>query len=70
VTVPTTQPSCVAFGGRDLDTLLVTTARHGLPAETLAREPAAGNLFVFRTGHSGLVESRFLCDDAFARRGG
>jgi L-arabinonolactonase len=57
--IPTCQPSCVAFGGRDLSDLFVTSARDGLSKQALAQEPEAGHLFVFRTCHVGLVESRF-----------
>lgn len=57
--VPTQQPSCVAFGGSNLDLLLVTSARTGLPAATLAEQPMAGHVFIFRTGHTGLAEPRY-----------
>lgn len=57
--VPTRQPSCVAFGGPDLDLLLVTSAREGLSQASLAAEPLAGNVFVFRTCHTGLTEPRY-----------
>lgn len=57
--VPTQQPSCVAFAGTDLDLLCVTSARDGLSAATLAAEPMAGHVFVFRTGHAGLAEPRY-----------
>jgi sugar lactone lactonase YvrE len=57
--VPTRQPSCVAFGGRARDLLFVTSARAGLTATDLAQESSAGHVFVFRTGHTGLVESRY-----------
>lgn len=59
LSVPTQQPSCVAFAGSNLDLLLVTSARHGLSASALAEDPAAGHVFIFRTGHAGLVESRY-----------
>ena len=57
--VPTRQPSCVAFGGDDLELLFVTSARDGLAAGDLAKEPSAGHVFIFRTGHTGLIESRY-----------
>src|SRR6201996_576432 len=40
--VPTAQPSCVALGGAQLDTLYVTSARVGLDAETLAGDTQGG----------------------------
>lgn len=57
--VPTIQPSCVAFGGSDLDLLLVTSAREGLDAATLAEQPMAGHVFIFRPGSTGLPEPRY-----------
>lgn len=57
--LPVSQPTCVAFGGADLNLLLVSTARIGLSAEQLEREPDAGNLLIYRTPYRGLAESRF-----------
>jgi len=57
--LPVSQPTCVAFGGPDLDWLLVTSARKGLSAQQLAEQPEAGNLMIFKTGIRGLPESRF-----------
>jgi len=47
VNTPASQPSCIAFGGEDLDLLFVTSARQDLSEEQLQSEPSAGNLFVF-----------------------
>jgi L-arabinonolactonase len=57
ITLPVSQPSCVAFGGPNLDLLMITTAREGLSAEQLAAEPLAGALFVFETDVTGLSEN-------------
>lgn len=59
VDMPVSQPSCVAFGGADLDLLFVTSAREGLGARDLAAEPRAGDLFVYRTNFRGLPAFRF-----------
>ncbi len=56
---PASQPTCVAFGGPDLDLLFVTSARQGLNQQALAKEPEAGNLFIYQTGVNGLEEARF-----------
>jgi sugar lactone lactonase YvrE len=50
--------SCV-FGGRQLDTLFVTTARTGLDDSVLDKAPLSGSLFAFRPGVSGLAAQRF-----------
>jgi sugar lactone lactonase YvrE len=52
--VPAGQPSCPAFGGPDRKTLFVTTAREGLDAAALAKDPHAGHLFVFDSDVAGL----------------
>jgi L-arabinonolactonase len=60
VAVPASQPTSLAFGGDALDTIYVTSARTGLGADALAREPSAGSLFELRLpGISGLPEPRF-----------
>jgi L-arabinonolactonase len=58
--VPARQPTRPAFGGPDLDTLYVTSARDGLSAEQLSADAHAGALFRFRTGVNGLPEPRFV----------
>jgi L-arabinonolactonase len=57
--VPTRQPSCVCFGGPDLDVLCVTSAREGLDDATLQAEPNAGDVFLYRVGVQGLPESEY-----------
>jgi L-arabinonolactonase len=59
VPLPMTNPTCLAFGGDDLRTLYVTTARFGLTAEQLTREPTAGGLLALRPGVTGVPEPRF-----------
>ena len=59
IALPTSQPSCVCFGGPDLDVLCVTTARVELDAATLHAEPAAGDVFLYRAGAQGLPEPEY-----------
>lgn len=59
IPMPVSQPSCCAFGGADLSTLYVTSAREGLDAATLAGQPLAGGLFSIRPGVRGLALPRF-----------
>ncbi len=54
--LPVGQPSCVAFGGRDLSHLLITTARVDLDPAQLAGQPLAGALLVYQCDVSGLPE--------------
>lgn len=53
VPVPVEQPSSCAFGGPDLATLYVTSARVGLSEAALAAQPMAGGLFAFDPGVKG-----------------
>lgn len=50
--------SC-AFGGPDLTTLYVTTARKGMSASELENYPASGGLFQVETGIAGLPTFEF-----------
>ncbi|WP_321893831.1 SMP-30/gluconolactonase/LRE family protein [Paraburkholderia tropica] len=59
VPLPVSNPSCVAFGGPDLDILYVTSAWFTLDDATRAREPHAGSLFALRPGVLGLPCARF-----------
>jgi L-arabinonolactonase len=59
VPLPVTNPTCVAFGGPDLDTLFVTTAWFGLTDEQRKAEPLAGSLFAFAPGVRGRLENRY-----------
>jgi sugar lactone lactonase YvrE len=59
IPVPTTNPTSPAFGGPDLRTLYVTTARHRLTAAQLAREPLAGAVLSLDPGVEGLPGNRF-----------
>jgi L-arabinonolactonase len=58
--VPASQPTCVCFGGPELDVLCITTARIGLSEASLSTEPNAGDVFLFRVGVKGLPEAEYL----------
>lgn len=59
ITLPTDLPTCVGFGGRDLDILYCTTAVLRRPPETLRDQPQAGGLFAIDAGVRGLPEAAF-----------
>jgi len=59
VELPTDLVTSCAFGGPDLDTLYITTARYGLSESDRARTPHAGSLFACRPGVRGLADARF-----------
>jgi sugar lactone lactonase YvrE len=52
--------SCPAFGGADLTTLFVTTAREHMDAAALAAHPASGQVFAFKGIARGLSEPQVL----------
>jgi sugar lactone lactonase YvrE len=62
ISVPVPNPTCCTFGGDDLRTLYITTARTRMTDEELAAMPEAGGLFSVRieAPHAaGIVEPRF-----------
>lgn len=54
VRLPTSNVTKIAFGGPDLRTAYVTTARKGLSEKKLAEQPEAGDLFAFAVDAPGL----------------
>lgn len=59
VRLPCSNITKLAFGGPDLRTVYVTTARKGLAAAQLAQQPQAGALFAFRSEVPGLAQNTF-----------
>jgi len=56
---PAMCPTMCAFGGADLKTLFVTSARQMRDAEELERLPHSGGIFAMRVDIPGLPEPRF-----------
>ncbi|RDI98743.1 SMP-30/gluconolactonase/LRE family protein [Dyella solisilvae] len=59
IDVPASQPTRAVFGGAQLDTLYITSARLGLSANAITAQPFAGALFAVRVDVCGLPEPRF-----------
>jgi sugar lactone lactonase YvrE len=59
IPLPTTNPTSPVFGGTDLTTLHITTARHRLTPDQLATEPLAGAVLTLNPGAKGLPGNRF-----------
>jgi sugar lactone lactonase YvrE len=59
VVVPVPQVSCCAFGGEDLKTLIITTAKKELSEEDLLKYPLSGHLFTARVDVKGLETNLF-----------
>ncbi len=51
-----TRVSCPAFGGKDMKTLFLTTAREGMTPEEEQRQPHAGSVFAIEVDVPGLTE--------------
>ncbi|MFZ1469712.1 MAG: SMP-30/gluconolactonase/LRE family protein [Paracoccaceae bacterium] len=60
VSVAAPHASCPAFGGPDLTTLIITTAREGMTAAALASHPDAGKTFAVEGVAKGLAEPRVI----------
>jgi sugar lactone lactonase YvrE len=60
VDLPVEKPTKIAFGGKDLDVLYVTSIGMSLSPGTEARQPQAGGLFGLRVpGVAGVASTRF-----------
>jgi sugar lactone lactonase YvrE len=57
ITLPVQCPTMLAFGGADLRTLYVTTARLNRPADELAQQPWAGRVLAFEVRVAGMPAS-------------
>jgi len=59
IALPTAHITNVAFGGPDMTTLFITSARHELTDAQLAAQPLAGALFAVETDAAGLPPHPF-----------
>ncbi|MBB6611876.1 SMP-30/gluconolactonase/LRE family protein [Pontibacter sp. Tf4] len=54
ITVPVPQTTACAFGGKNLDTLYITTGTEGLSEKDLKKYPASGGIFAVKPGVKGV----------------
>ena len=59
VETPVSRCTSCCFGGDDLGTMYITSARQSLSVAQLQEEPLAGALFAFRPGIPGVAEAPF-----------
>ena len=59
IAIPALCPTICAFGGSDLRTLYVTSARQLRSGDELARLPQSGGIFALRVGVPGIAEPAF-----------
>lgn len=60
IALPLRCPTMVAFGGEDLRTLYITSARHNRPAAELAEYPLSGCVLSLRVDVPGLPEHAYI----------
>ena len=60
--VPALRPTSIAFGGPELRTMYITSARFGLSEEELAAWPASGSVFEVDRATPGLPANVFRTD--------
>ena len=58
--VPIANVTNCVFGGKDLKTLFITTARQGLSKEYVKKNPYAGSLFAIDLSIKGIEDNNFL----------
>jgi len=59
VEVPAQNVTSCTFGGADMSTLFITTAREDLTEKDLLRQPLAGNIFAYDAGVAGVPMHRY-----------
>jgi L-arabinonolactonase len=59
ISIPVMNPTCLAFGGKALDVIYVTTARYLMTPEQIKAEPLSGGLFAVMVDVKGLNEPKF-----------
>ena len=59
VEMPVKNITSCTFGGKDLDTMYLTTAQLFLEEEDIAERPLSGSLFSFKPGVKGLPTNKF-----------
>jgi sugar lactone lactonase YvrE len=59
IPLPCASPTMPCFGGPDMKTIFITSARHGVAAEALAAKPLSGSIFAVRVDVPGVPVARF-----------
>ena len=59
VLVPVTAPTACAFGGPNMNQLLITTASLGLDQEAKSSQPMAGDLFIAEVSAQGVIPFQY-----------
>lgn len=65
VELPVPRPTSCCFGGEDLKTLYITSARLGLTEQELRRYPQSGDIFQLGVNRAGLTPYQFAAHNLF-----
>jgi sugar lactone lactonase YvrE len=57
--LPARCPTMPCFGGDDLQSLVVTSARNGMSDKQLAQYPGSGSVFLLRPGVAGVLPQSY-----------
>lgn len=60
IALPVRCPTMIAFGGADLKTLFITTARHNRPEDELQKLPLSGCVLMMQVDVPGCIEPAYL----------
>ncbi|MCE7056820.1 SMP-30/gluconolactonase/LRE family protein [Algoriphagus sp. AGSA1] len=60
IELPVPNVTSCAFGGENLDMLLITSAQENMSSEDLKSSPKSGDVFLVKTGARGIEANRFL----------
>ena len=59
IELPCVAPTCPCFGGPDMNVIFITSLRHGLSVEQLARKPLSGGIFALQVDVPGVPIAKF-----------
>jgi sugar lactone lactonase YvrE len=59
VDIPALRPTCIVFGGPDLNTAYVTSSRAHLTSDEISNRSLSGGVFCFNPGVTGLIKNSF-----------
>ena len=57
ICLPVKKPTNLTFGGKDLDTLFITSMTFGLSNEEIQNQPLSGKLFCCKVNSKGKLEN-------------
>ncbi len=60
IEMPAKRPTCIVFGGKNLDVAYVTSSRAHLSHDELAARPMNGGVFCFYPGAKGALKNKFV----------